>query len=250
MAQLINRVGETFTSKVFGVIKIVEYFTNRNCTIQFEDGTIVKNIQYGHLKDDQIKNPNTPNIHGVGFIGQGNYTSWKEHLRIYKTWVGVLDRCYSTRLHEIHPTYIGCTADPNWHNYQVFAKWYEENFKHHMGSWHLDKDILQKGNKIYSPETCCFVPSQINTLFTKGKSVRGAYPIGVGINKSNKFHARISRDSKTRIHLGTFDTSGEAFQAYKTAKEDYIKEVAELWKDSISENTYKALYNYKVEITD
>jgi hypothetical protein len=97
MSRFINRVGETFISKVFGTIKIIECLSNINCTIQFEDGTIVKNIQYVHLKNGQIKNPNTPRIHGVGYMGQGIYTSWKEHLRIYKTWIGMLDRCYDLK---------------------------------------------------------------------------------------------------------------------------------------------------------
>ncbi len=47
-----------------------------------------------------------------------------------------------------------------------------------------------------------------------------------------------------------FNTFEEAFQAYKIAKEEYIKEVANKWKGRITEQTYIALYNWKIEITD
>ena len=50
--------------------------------------------------------------------------------------------------------------------------------------------------------------------------------------------------------MGTFDTSEEAFQAYKVAKEQYIKEVADKWREQIEPRVYKAMYKYQVEITD
>ena len=45
-------------------------------------------------------------------------------------------------------------------------------------------------------------------------------------------------------------TKEEAFQAYKTAKEKYIKETAEKYKGLISERVYQVLKSYTVEITD
>ena len=118
-----------------------------------------------------------------------------------------------------------------------------------MEGWCLDKDILVKGNKVYSPETCCFVPNEINILFTKGNSCRGALPIGVRKRKNGKYLTQITKNSKN-IHIGIFNTPEEAFQAYKVAKEDYIKKMADKWRDKISNRAYQALYNYQVEITD
>ena len=42
----------------------------------------------------------------------------------------------------------------------------------------------------------------------------------------------------------------EAFNAYKQAKESFVKEQANKWKGKIGERAYNALMNYKVEITD
>jgi len=114
--------------------------------------------------------------------------------------------------------------------------------------FHLDKDILVKGNKVYSPETCCFVPVEINILLIKNNSKRGNLPIGVSKN-GNKFQATISK-GVIREHLGTFEISEEAFEAYKIAKEVYIKELADKWRGQITEQTYQALINYKVKIND
>ena len=138
-----------------------------------------------------------------------------------------------------------------WHNFQNFARWVEENIYFiDRDKINLDKDILQKGNKIYSPDTCIFVPQKINTLFCKANKIRGKYPVGVSYSKINeKFQSKISKRNKT-IHLGFFNTSEEAFYAYKKEKERYIKEVADDYKPYIPQKLYEAMYRYEIEITD
>ena len=156
-----------------------------------------------------------------------------------------IERCYDLKRQEKHPTYKGCIVAEEWHDFQNFAEWFENNYKEGFA---LDKDILIKGNKIYSPNTCCFVAREINNSFVKSDSIRGKYPIGISKAK-DKFIAHISINGK-RVRLGMFDTPEEAFQVYKIAKEKQIKEVAEKYKNQITGQTYKAMYNYKVEITD
>ena len=51
-------------------------------------------------------------------------------------------------------------------------------------------------------------------------------------------------------HVGYFNTEIEAFEAYKQAKENHLKEVAEKWKGKIDDRAYNALMEYQVEITD
>ena len=45
----INRVGEYHLTNQGYLAKIIEYFGNSNCTIQFENGSVVKNIHYSKL---------------------------------------------------------------------------------------------------------------------------------------------------------------------------------------------------------
>ena len=186
-------------------------------------------------------------IYGVGYLGVGEYKTMVKTVRTkdYLVWRTMIMRCYDERYHKTQPTYGECSVVEEWHNFQNFGSWCEHNY---IDGFVLDKDILVKGNKIYSPETCCFVPQEINNLFTNRKNKRGKYPIGVN-TKGDKFRATMTLNKK-QLYIGTFTTIQEAFEAYKLVKEQHIKEVADKWRGKITEEVYKAMYNYKVEITD
>ena len=168
-------------------------------------------------------------------------------LTLYNHWNNMLHRCYDSKKHKINPTYIGCFVCKDWMYLSNFKNWFDENY---VEGWCLDKDILVKGNKEYSPGKCCFVPNEINVLFTKRTANRGKYPIGVSMDKrNNRFNAYVNRGNR-QDYLGSYSTPEEAFKAYKKAKEEWIKEVANKWKDKLKPNVYEALMNYQVEITD
>ncbi len=249
-----DRTGEKHITNQGYEVTIIKYHNNSNCTIQFNDisSTTLESIIYRGIK--KTRNPSHPTIYDIGYIGQGAYLTHTNGKKVvkYKIWQSVIQRCYSEKFQEKHATYKDCSVAEEWFNFQNFAKWSENNWKPYMNSeWHLDKDILVKGSKIYSSETCAFVPREINNLFLKGESSRGEYPIGVCYRKATKkFSARISKTTKNRAELGLFETPEEAFQAYKIAKEEYIKEVADKWKGQITEQVHQAMYNYQVEITD
>lgn len=191
-------------------------------------------------------------------MGEGKYkpTNNNKYTKQYSYWKHMLRRCYSNEYLTKEPTYLDKIVCKEWHNFQTFAKWFDENYYEIEGQrMQLDKDILNKGNKIYSPQTCIFVPQRINNLFVKRDSKRGRYPIGVYLDKyTNRFKAHISIEhedgSKRQKHLGRFNTPEEAFEVYKIEKEKYIKEVAEEYKDKIPKELYDAMYKYEVEITD
>ena len=119
---------------------------------------------------------------------------------------------------------------------------------------HLDKDILCKGNKVYSRNTCIFVPHRINNLFVKNDNSRGKNPIGVSDLPSGNYQAYCNDGYNKKIYLGVYSTKEEAFQIYKQYKERLIKEVIDLYEGIIPEPHYgrlkTAMYNYEVEITD
>jgi hypothetical protein len=228
------------------IVKIIYYKNCKNIIIEFDYGYKI-NTSMIRLKTGNFKHPNQITVYGVGFIGYGNYNV-SENLVLYDKWKGILRRCYDEKTQEKHPTYIGCSVDKRWHNFQNFAEWFYNNWKPWMSGWHLDKDILIKGNKVYSPETCCFVPAQINTLLINRKNDRGEFPLGVSFNKRDKKYAiELPKNKKGKRN---FNTVEEAFVAYKTAKESYIKEVVNEWRDKIEESVYIALNNWKIEITD
>lgn len=245
MPVILNRVGERYSSNHTGEFEIIEYFSARNCTIKFSDGTVMKNIRYDEIKNGRIRNPNAYVIFGVACIGEGVYKSNFDggFNRYYVRWRNMLQRCYNPKIQNKNPSYKGVIVCDEWLNFQNFAKWYEENY---INGFHLDKDIICPDCKVYSPETCAFVPREINNLFTKSNKARGKYPIGVCRN-GNNYAAVLGNPC---IYIGTFKTPEEAFQAYKIAKESHIRELASKWKDQIDPRVYEAMMNYEVKITD
>lgn len=172
--------------------------------------------------------------------------------RIYNMWCSILDRCYSNRDVRKNKAYEGCCISDDWLIYSNFKREIVTLHGFNNEGWQLDKDILFKGNKIYSKETCCFVPSQINSLLTNRRSDRGMFPVGVycyKIKDNNRYRAACNRENK-RIIIGVFSSPEEAFYAYKAYKEDLIREKADFYRSELDERVYIALNNWYVEITD
>lgn len=246
-----NRFGELNVNFQGLNMKIVEYRKAIDLTVQFDDGTIVNKVSYGEFSRGSIKNLNYPSIFGKGYIGEGKYKAVEEGrlTKQYRTWISMFSRCYNENTLKKSPTYRGVEVSCRWYNFQNFAEWCEENYNSEiMQGWALDKDILVKRNKIYSPETCCFVPKEINQVFVKCDSERGVYPIGVS-KCGNFFRVSVNLNKKP-LQLTKIKTVGEAFILYKKLKEDEIKRIADKWRGQITEPCYEAMYNYQVEITD
>lgn len=253
MAKTKSKVGESNFNNIGLHMKIVAYRGCNDIDIQFDDGTIVTNKRYGSFKCGRVKNPMHKCVYGVGFFGIGEYSSRLENgckSDAYKKWQGMLQRCYDKNFQNYHPTYKNCIVCEEWHNFQNFAKWYDDNYYEINGETiELDKDILIKGNNVYSPETCILVPKMINTLFTKSNCSRGNLPIGV-FREGEKFRSMISIGKMGKKCFGTFNNVEEAYLEYKKGKEKYIKEIADKYKDKIPKKLYNALYNYEVDIND
>lgn len=178
---------------------------------------------------------------------------YKTNIVAYHFWRRFIERCHKDSYKSKHPTYSKCSFHKDWLIFSNFKHWFESPENGYIKGYHLDKDILVKGNKVYSPDTCCFVPQEINKLFTTRISCRGTLPIGVTKNngRGKPYIATMTKNQKAN-RLGTFNTPLEAFNAYKTAKEKYIKELAEKYfqEGKITEKVYNALMKYEVEITD
>lgn len=194
-------------------------------------------------------------IHGVGF-NNGKYPlKTKEDKRIYRVWYNVLIRCYDEKYLAKKPTYSGCTVSENFKSYSYFYEWYSnqkgfKNIDENGNSWHLDKDILLKGNKIYSEDTCVLVPSRVNILLTSCKGRRGLLPIGVSFDVAvNRFRSSCWQNGKNK-NIGRYASKEEAFQAYKAFKEALIKDVANEYRAQLDQHTYNALMNYEVNEND
>lgn len=243
-----HQVGESYTNK-YGRYEIIKILPHKKALVKFENtGTIVEST-ICNIKNGRVKDFNSPEIFGIGYIGCFRNNERISKDRAYTVWRNMLMRCYDEKTHIKYPTYKDCIVCNEWHNYSNFKQWFDENYKE---GYCLDKDILFKGNKVYSPETCCFVPNEINVILTKRQNCRGKLPIGVRYSDSRLRYKVQFTKASDKTYIGYFSTPEEAFEAYKKAKEKYIKEIAEKYykEGAISEKVYNALMNYKVEITD
>lgn len=244
--------GQTVEMKSGHNIEVLEYGSEGKILIRnlspvvYETWTTRQSIING-----TVENLYLPTVSGYGYIGAGEYSASKDKLAREK-FSNMVKRCYDECDLIKCPTYIGCVVTDEWFNFQNFCQWYYQQRGAGERGYQLDKDILQKGSKIYSPETCCLVPQEINKLLTKRNACRGDLPIGVSQFSEGVYRASCSDKivGSGKWHGGLRNCPIAAFNDYKSHKEKRIKEVAEMFKDSIDVKVYDALMNYTVEITD
>lgn len=249
-----DRIGERFRNREGCEFIIIEYNNCDDVWIEFQDEYKSRvHTNYAHCRKGQVKNYYHPTVFGVGFIGNGKYKSRinGKITKEYKEWRNMLERCYNEEYQNKYSTYKDIVVDKYFHNFQNYCAWRKDNYYEIEGeTMCLDKDILYKRNKIYTPDKCIFVPERINTLFVKSDATRGNCPIGVSYNKQrNKYVAHCQIEGRQK-YLGYYTTSEEAFLAYKEFKEAYIKQIADEYKDRIPYRLYDAMYKWEVEIDD
>ena len=249
-------IGKVCKSKSSGDFKVLKYNNAKDVEIQFLKTGYETTVELGNIKKGDVKDPYSPSVYGVGILGTKHPSAVNGvKTKDYALWKSMLTRCYSDSYKKKHLTYQGCEVSENFKSYEYFYEWCNQQVGFDTDGngnpFHLDKDLLVKGNKIYSEDTCVFIPVEINSLLVKRENMRGKYLIGVyWCNTKKVFVARVNKNKGKREWLGVFKTEIEAFKAYKQAKESFIKEQANKWKDKIDERAYEALMNYTVEIDD
>lgn len=241
-------VGDRFQSKNYGPFEVLERLVGK-AVVRFIDTGFVCTVDKKYVLNGSIKDPLVRNVHNVGYYGDRTFTKTLSAELVSaasQCWRDMMDRCYEGK----YPSYINCYVNDYWHDFQNFAKFYIE-CPYRQTGWQLDKDILVKGNKEYGPDTCCFVPVDINGYMKTNSNRRGDYPIGVKLSYlRNSYESRVRDFDGKQILLGKYATPELAFEAYKSTKENVIKQKAEFWKDQICPKVYHALLNFKVDITD
>lgn len=161
-------------------------------------------------------------------IGGRKKTLWT--CPYYTAWANMMKRCYSAKYQADKPTYNGCSVDPVWHSFSAFRSWmlgqkWEGN--------HLDKDILQPGNKVYGPDSCVFISGKLNGFICDCGAARGEWPIGVRWDKgAGKLDSRCRNPfTGNREILGYFTDPDEAHEAWRRRKHEHACRYADMQED-------------------
>jgi len=164
----------------------------------------------------------------------------------YLTWKSMVSRCYSEKIQKSRPSYTGCSVCEEWLVFSNFKSWM---IKRNWKGKELDKDLVVKGNKIYSADTCVFISSLVNSLLHENKNTRGAFKLGVSLHKSGRFQASVGRLGK-QVYLGLFDTESEAYSKYIIEKVKVIDFVISAQSDDIVIKALEEHKNYLISPID
>lgn len=242
-------VGDILVSKTYGIYEI---------TAKNEDRIFVKFHNTGYecdfnrtvLYGNQVKDYMQPTVFGVGYLGEPTINDCDPtKLLIIKLWRGMFSRCYDVKKLNERATYRDCTINKEWHSLANFKRWCLSQFDagHYQSGWELDKDLLVRGNKVYGPDTCCFLPERLNQLQQVKKDSEYNWLPGVNFDKARgKFKAEVNFDS-VRHYLPRRETELESFLDYKELKEKLVQADAENWKDKIHPSAYESLKNYSLD---
>lgn len=198
------------TSKIYksnncGKFRITNYKNALSVDIEFLSTGYKSTVYASQIKNNEVLDRLYPSICGIGFVGSGVYPTAENGkiTKAYNTWRNILKRCYCEKTQVKQPTYIGCSVDTIWHEFQSFAEWFDKN---HIEGYHLDKDIKIKGNKVYSPETCIFVSRNENNVEARAKHYVFIDPDGneVKIYNMTEFcrNKNLSRGHMSSVSIG------------------------------------------------
>lgn len=241
-------IGTRFKTNSYGFCEVIEYVSSRKVVVRFDSGYITTS-EMGQLRRGDVKDKSLPNIRGIAYNDYPHPVKINnQHIPEYRLWRNMIERAYFS----LTQAYKDVEICNDWLYFSKFKSDIESlpNFDKFISeNWNLDKDILVKGGRLYSLENCCFVPQELNSSFVGLKNTTNL-PLGVKYCKrTRKYVAQIMLNKKKKT-LGYFTNPADAFYAYKTHKEAWLKDLAEKWKGVVDDKVYFAIKNYEVCIDD
>ena len=248
--------GKVFLSNNCGYYQItLANSTDRMRAVFLQTNTIVT-VDARQVDTGSVVDTYYPTVCGIGYLGSSESTvdETGKPLKEYVYWRCMLDRCYGNKNLE---AYSDTIVSEEFHDFSYFQKWFHKQVGRYSKDFQLDKDILSEDCKIYAEDTCVLVPSEINMFFAKtgGRTHQAFkdtdYPIGVSYSNKSMTKPFVAKYNNGGNLIETYhDNEWSAFLAYKQAKENRAKELAEKWRGQIDNRVYERLINYKVLLTD
>lgn len=239
------KAGDCYNTNQGCTLEVLAYTNANNVDVIFHENGFKKTTTAVEIRRGTVKNPYYPSVAGIGYLGEGVYQSRAgtktPKTPEYSLWSGVLSRCYYRKTAGLHTAYEGVTVAECWHNFQNMAEWCQHQIGFGREGWDIDKDALVRGNKVYGPDTCCFLPQEINRMLSG--ILTGC--AGYSVRKNGSYRVRCRIDGK-EVTIGHFTCKDKAFLAYKDVKEKEIKRLANKWKSEIDPRAYCALMDFEI----
>lgn len=180
----------------------------------------------------------------VNFINDGGYVVKPQtglirtYCPYYSKWQGIKRRVCAEEYRQKNPSYREASCSEEWLYFSNFKGWMENQPWEGM---ELDKDIIVPSNKLYSEDTCCFVPKQLNIVFRdySMKRIKANLPMGVTLYPSAttrkskvKYKVQVSTIDKVQKYLGLYETKEEAHSVWQEAKAKEFEACVYWWQFS------------------
>lgn len=224
------------------VLSTVDCVKKNKVVIRFLDTGTELEVYKSNVRAGTVKDTYRPVIFGVGYLGSG---SMKGSSKAYRTWSKMLGRCYDkedTRYHTCGAE--GVTVHSSWHDFTNFLKWYKTNY---ITGYALDKDLtsfLEGDVKVYSRDTCVFLPPTINN-FLSVKHSNKELPVGVWEDIYGRYCSGYGRSSK---NTKRFETIPEAVAYHRETKILAGKALLDKHIDTLPEETMGLLERYMLTL--
>lgn len=220
-------VGTVLDSNKYGKFEIVEVISSYRFRIRFLLTGFEKEISRSCMTHGEVRDPYYPIYCGVGCLGQVRTDDHKKELFL---WRAMIYRCYDKN----NSGYYlygekGITVCKRWLCFENFVKdiplikgYNREKFQN--GKLELDKDMsyVGYGNKVYSLETCEFLPYRVNfsEMLARRKLTTSSRYVGVTKLKDEKWQVTYCSKNK-KFYVGRYSTEKEAHEAYEKFKLAY-----------------------------
>lgn len=240
-----SRLGESKLNQYGTKMHIVKYHNSDKIEVFFPEHGATVTSTYHHFTKGKIVSPYDKTAYSIGCLGEGEYNNTKSEA--YVTWCNILKRSYSNSYQTVQPTYKGTSVSEEWLNFQNFAKWFNENYYTVEGvNVQIEKDLLVKGNKVYSAETCVFVPQEVNIFFSSAKSKESTLPTGISM-VNGKYLVQVGMGkvgNKPKVSKCTFESLDDAKDFYVKCKQERAIQLADKYKDVLDKRVVAKLNSY------
>lgn len=245
--QKIDRTGEEKYGK-YGHMIITKYNNYNDVEVKFDNGYVSKHNSYRTFINGNITNPLYPTVVNKGYYGIGKYVTKinGKHTKEYLVWRTMLVRCYSHTYINKHPTYQKCYVCDEWLNFQNFAEWFHKNYYEIKNEiMDLDKDFMSLNNKVYSPETCIFIPQSLNKTIIYNGVKHSGLPVGVVYaNDNHNIFVVKYRENNKDIFVGRFTDKHEAYLKYIEAKNQRLINLIGQYRLYMPTKVYQVLCDF------
>ena len=195
------------------------------------------------------RNPYAPTLAGVGYIGSGKYMSSVSrgtYTREYMLWAGLIRKYYDRKKVDITQSKYNKNVCPEWHNFQTFADWVVSLGYYDDQLFSLNTTLLADESNVIGPDTTCFIPDVLvgHLVRTKPRRV-STLPMGIILpTRCARYLVQIKCYGKSQPIAKCVDIF-EAISIHKHAKEEHVKEVANLYRHELEPRVYDALMSWK-----